>query len=116
MRGRLRPLLAGAALAVALSSTACYRMQYFDAALDPAPESVERWNHFGLYGLLGDPVVPLYDLCPDGVAQVDVWHSPANVVVSILLLGLYTPSTTEVWCVAEAPPDPSDDTTPGPGL
>ena len=114
--------LLAASLLAALSLGACYSMHYIDIDKRPAADSSSHWNHFGLGGLLGDPEVRLYEHCPDGVARVEVWHSPANVIVSIIALGLYTPSTTDIWCASpdapadapaplepEAPPEPQGD-------
>ncbi len=74
-------------------------MQY---VTDQGPMTVQpnetTWNHFFIGGLIGDPEVDVGDACPGGLSRIEVTHTAVNVIVAIITLGIYSPTTVEVWC------------------
>lgn len=77
----------------------CYRMQYVtDTPPATSSPNQSEWNHFFIGGLIGDPEVGVDEMCPGGVSRVDVVHSVANIIVAVLTLGIYAPTTVDVWC------------------
>ena len=57
-------------------------------------------SYFG--GLIAPAAVEPAGTCKTGVYRVETSHSPGNVFVSILTLGIYTPLSIDVTC-ARAP-------------
>ncbi|MBI5510327.1 MAG: Bor family protein [Deltaproteobacteria bacterium] len=65
-------------------------------------QPVSHWNDYFFGGLVGENELELAEICPQGVARVEVSHTLGNGIVSILTLGTYSPTTIEVWCAAAA--------------
>src|SRR5688500_8729464 len=84
-------------------SSGCANVRYATKA-EPAAESTTKWNHFFLWGILPTAEVELYEMCPQGVARVEVKHSFLTMLVSLITIGLYNPTSTEVWCAKAAAP------------
>lgn len=97
---RYSRLLTGLALGLTLALlSGCYHVRYHRKCSYQGPP-VARWNHFFLWGLAGSAEVDVREFCPQGMARVVTHRSAGNIVVSILTLGLYSPSMVEVWCAA----------------
>ncbi|WP_428264445.1 Bor/Iss family lipoprotein [Haliangium sp.] len=85
------------ALALALGAVSCERVQY-RSTLPPSGQMIIQWNDFFLWGLLGTAWIRPNMMCPQGVHGLDVYHSPANVLITLITLGLYSPTTVEIYC------------------
>lgn len=75
----------------------CYRVQYYTEAT-PNGQERWRWNHFFVWGVAGHGETDIRAECPHGIARAAVKHSFPNMLLSVLTLGIYTPTTTELWC------------------
>jgi len=86
-------------LLCAIALSGCYRATFIR---DPqAVRGVEhdRWNHFFIFGLVGEADVDVRQFCPDGrVAEVSTQESFLNGLVGIVTLGIYAPRTVYVTC------------------
>jgi hypothetical protein len=88
--------------ALALSSSACYRMHLRngDAPIGRAPiEHDEKWHSGLVYGIaeLSGP----YDLkrvCPGGWSQVSTHTSFLNGLAGGVTYGIYSPQTVTIQC------------------
>jgi hypothetical protein len=98
-------------LAIAALSLGCYRNVYKIGGGAPttgAPVSRAWQNHF-LYGLVGNPTIDVGTLCPSGRATLVNRYTPLNSLVASLTAGLYTPTTTLLYCAAPGAASPSPD-------
>jgi hypothetical protein len=60
-----------------------------------------RWHHSFAFGLLEVPgPIETQRICPNGWAQIESELDPLQAALSLLSLGLYTPSTLSVVCAA----------------
>jgi len=75
----------------------CYRVAY-TTNLSPGDIVVKKKNNFGLYGLIGHAVLNADIECQGSISRAAVYHSALDIVLSIISLGFYTPSTTELVC------------------
>jgi hypothetical protein len=68
----------------------------------------QRWHHHFIAGLVTvDDPVQLDTICPQGVAYIDDWIGPLQVILSFLTLSIWTPTTVTIYCRADgAPPVP----------
>lgn len=96
---KLVPTLFAVALAATLLS-GCWRHNYVNtqavAEVEPAYWS---WNHHLLWGIikLSDDVY-IDQVCPAGVARIESWVGPLQVLFYALTGGIYSPTTVRVWC------------------
>jgi hypothetical protein len=96
---RLRSILAS--LALALPATGCYY-----AVIDTGrPQSVrtveEGWAHGYAGGMVPPKLGEIVERCPHGAARVEAHRSAGNMLVTMLTLGIYAPSTVHVTCALE---------------
>jgi hypothetical protein len=56
----------------------------------------EAW----MLGIVPPREVSVREACPRGAARIQTEHSPRNVLLSVLTLGVYTPITVTVVCTA----------------
>lgn len=89
--------------------------------------ALEDWrNHFlgGLVRGIKTDDVKLDEVCPEGTARIETKQNGWNGLVSVLTLGIYTPTKLNVYCAAESSPTeastipmveepPSAEATPG---
>jgi len=63
------------------------------------------WHHHLFWGIVNlNDDTPLDLLCPQGVARVETWMGPLQVILTAITGGIYAPTTVRVFCRAEAPP------------
>lgn len=93
-----RPLLVCAALLAA--GTGCFRVTVNSGA----PLAAETVTEPSVRSTAGSRaparVVSTREACPNGVAQVVTKRSPLNGLLSLVTLGIYTPTHVEVNCAA----------------
>lgn len=114
-------------LAVGFAGSGCYTVRY-TTKMVPDGNVVSAWNHFFMWGLVGDPVIDVPAMCPNGFAHAEVTHSFVNQLVSFITLGIYSPTTVDIACAhppanpfaapPDAPPPPPvpPEGTPMPGV
>ncbi len=81
----------------ALAISGCFTVRYNTAAL-PGGAHHEEGAHFFLWGLVGNKVVSLDTICPQGVSR---WYNQAtflNGFLYFITLGIYAPRTIVVEC------------------
>lgn len=81
--------------------TGCYY-----AVIDTGrPQSVrtvqEGWAHGYAGGMVPPQLGPIVERCPHGAARVEAHRSASNLIVTVLSLGIYAPSTVHVTCALE---------------
>ncbi len=93
------PLLLGPLAAIFLLA-GCFRHDYYISSAEPEPAPVVwQWNHHLFWGIVRlNSGVPLDGVCPQGVAYIENWIGPLQVVLSVITGGIYTPTTVRVWC------------------
>lgn len=89
-------LLAAVVIAAVLGG--CFKVTYTNPSLPMNGQVVEQKGHFFLFGLIGDAEVPVYQMCPTGVSQIQSGHGVGDIVLTILTLGLYAPRSYEMSC------------------
>jgi hypothetical protein len=95
MRLKKLALIAGAALL-----SGCYHITVTSNAA-PSPTVVDKpWQHSFIAGLVPPPEINVKEQCPNGVSKVETRHSPANVLATILVQGLYSPISARITCAA----------------
>lgn len=80
--------------------TGCYHAT-IDTGLAPGPQPMKLWKHGWILGLVPPSVTEAQSECANGVAKVETMHTFANMLVSNLTLGIYTPMTVMVTCAAD---------------
>lgn len=90
-------------VAVVLLFTGCYHATVHTAAPDTPtmPNPKAQWKHGWIEGLVPPSPVNGTEECPNGVARVETELSFVNGLVRVLTLGIYTPMTVKVICIAE---------------
>lgn len=93
---------------------ACFR----DATVTGLPMSerpeLEEWRNHFLFGVvrgIRTDDVQLTEVCPQGVARIETKQNGWNGVVSVLTMGIYTPTKLKIYCAAIPIP-----ITPPPGM
>jgi hypothetical protein len=89
-----------ATVAVALLTTlaGCFHTTVMATGAQPA-NSVERWQHFLIGGLV--PLSEQWDArtdCQGGGAKVESSMQVANVLLTAITVGIYSSVTLKVWC------------------
>lgn len=84
-------------LCAALGS-GCFNVTYQNPTLPPNGVVHEGTSSFFLFALVGDEHVPVYQMCPGGVASIETGLSFGDLVLSVITLGIYTPRSYEVAC------------------
>ena len=87
-----------AALTIAATLAGCFKVTYTNPAVPMNGKVVEQKGAFFIGGLVGDAVVPVYQQCPGGVAQIRSGHSVGDVVLTLVTFFIYTPRSYEVSC------------------
>lgn len=78
----------------------CWRHRYINSqAVQEVQPAVWEWNHHLLWGLikLSDDVM-IDQVCPAGVARIESWVGPLQVLLYAVTGGIYSPTTIRVWC------------------
>lgn len=87
-----------------------YRWQPAGRTLPPgAYETVEqrRWAHLFVFGLMGDSVVDLRDVCPGPLGEaLHTGPTFETILVSVFSFGLYTPVEHRFTCIVPPPGPP----------
>jgi hypothetical protein len=89
----------GIALTAVLGA-GCFHHTVMVTGAQPS-NSVERWQHFLIFGLV--PLSEMWDArtsCPGGIAKVESSMQLGNVLLSAITLGVYGSETVRVWCAA----------------
>lgn len=92
----MKPMLA--LLTCAALGTGCYNVTYTNPNL-PANGVVHegRGSHF-IFGLVGDEVVPAYQMCPGGVSSIHTEMTFVDLLLTTITFAIYTPRSWEVHC------------------
>jgi len=90
---RILGVLASAALVAG-----CFKVTYTDPRMPPNGIHVEGTTRFFLLALVGDERVPVYQLCPGGVSQIQSGLSFGDLVLTVITIGIYTPRSYEIEC------------------
>lgn len=98
----------------------CFNVTYTNPRLAPNGVVVVGTNSFFIGGLLGDARVPVYQMCPQGVAQIESGSDVVDVVLHLITFYIYTPRSYIVHCggavpqgYGPPPPPPAYGPTPG---
>lgn len=91
-----------AVLATAMAS-GCFNVTYTNPRLPPNGAVVEGTSSFFVAALVGDERVPVYQMCPQGVSQIETGLSFVDVVLTVVTLAIYTPRSYVVHCGGGAP-------------
>ncbi len=98
------------AIVTLLLAAGCFRNTLYVSGMTPELERSE-WRHHALFGLISfSEDIDLRELCPQGIARVETRQDALNVLVSVLTIGIYTPSQVVVVCQAIPPRRPPEAT------
>ena len=87
------------ALVLLLVTTGCYKHTYSVGQGAPAGEVVyEEWQQKWLAGLIGHTNLDVAEECPSGNASIHDEQTFLNGLVSVLTVGIYTPTTVRITC------------------
>lgn len=112
----MRKSLLLAVAAVALTTSACYRVTVLSGAPEAAtPAVMVPWAHGFVYGLVPPGTVNAATQCPQGVAKVVTEQSFLNGLAQALTWSLYSPMQIAVTC-ATGPVRTSAVTLPSPSF
>jgi hypothetical protein len=90
--------------ALALSTTACFRIHYVSGVSPASSPSYERRSHTALYGIVEvSDTLPVTSVCPVGVAEVSSRHGFIDTVIAALSVGAAVPQTVSVTCSKDDP-------------
>jgi hypothetical protein len=97
MKTRRAALAAFLALALAMGG-GCLNHTFRTGA--PPGDVIYTHHPYFIAGLVGDHVVDVQRLCPQGVSSVRQFASGVDIILTIITLTIYSPRTTEVYCAA----------------
>ena len=80
-----------------LSASGCYHVSYSNGGVR-GHASKTGTNHFFIAGLVNTSEVDLAQVCPEGVAKLDIHQTFGDGLLSGITLGIYTPRSWEAWC------------------
>ena len=84
-------------LAAALAS-GCFSVTYTNPTLPPNGVVIEGTNKFFVAALVGDERVPVYQMCPQGVSQIETGLDIGDLLLTFITLAIYTPRSYAVHC------------------
>ena len=79
-------------------ATGCFKVTYQNPALMPNGMTVDGRSSFFILGLVGDEVIPAYQMCPGGVARIQTGASFVDLLLTVVTIGIYTPRSYEIDC------------------
>ncbi len=94
MKGLLRLVIVLVALC---AFTGCYSITYTTNRV-PSSYTHSQKNHFFIGGLVGDNTIDTTQICPNGAAQVRVYQTFIDSLISGLTSAIYTPRTADIVC------------------
>jgi hypothetical protein len=71
--------------------------------LPPNGAVVEGTSSFFVAALVGDERVPVYQMCPQGVSQIETGLSFVDLLLTVVTFAIYTPRSYVVHCGGGAP-------------
>ena len=96
--------LLSSVLLLGVLSAGCYKAT-FVRNVPPAGEMQDEWINFWVFGLVGTQQIDVHHFCPDGnVRIVRTGRNVGTALVSLVTIGIYTPSKVYVQCGASAAP------------
>ena len=93
MRKALLALSATAMLAVG-----CSKITYVNPQVPRGGAVHTEGGSFFIFGLVGEKTIPVFQMCPNGVAQMQSKASVLDLVLGFITIGIYTPRTYEIEC------------------
>ncbi len=84
--------------AVAALVGGCFNVTYTNPRLPANGVVVEGTNHFFVAALVGDERVPVYQMCPQGVSQIESGLSFVDLVITAITFTIYDPRSYVVHC------------------
>ena len=95
----MRTIAGRGLLLCAIALGGCYRATFIRDPQVVRGVEHDQWNHFFIFGLVGETDLDVRQFCPDGrVAEVQTQANFLNGLVSIVTIGIYTPRTVYVTC------------------
>lgn len=85
-------------------TSGCWRVHYTSDL--PRGITYVQSEHYFLYGLLGETLVDVRRLCPDGAADIVRYAGPIDVLLWMVTIGIYTPAKHAITCAAQPGPVP----------
>lgn len=86
-----------------LALAGCHRVR-IDAGRPSSGERHRQTVHFYFWGLVGDRVVKLDELCPKGIARFGSEATASQALIQVATLGIWAPRQVTVECAEEAKP------------
>jgi hypothetical protein len=85
-------------LASMLAAGACSKVSYKNSGMVPTGPTHEYDGAFFIGGLVGDERIPVYQMCPNGVAQMQSKFSFGDLVLHVITFFIYAPRSYEITC------------------
>jgi hypothetical protein len=97
----MRTIAGRGLLLCAFALGGCYRATFISNPQVTRGVEHDQWNHFFIFGLVGEANLDVRQFCPDGrVAEVQTQETFLNGLVGLLTIGIYAPRTVYVTCAA----------------
>ncbi len=76
----------------------CNKITYVNPQVPRGGAVHVEGGSFFIFGLVGEKTIPVYQMCPNGVAQMQSKASFVDLVLGVITIGIYTPRTYEIEC------------------
>ena len=77
---------------------ACNKVTYVNPQVPRGGAVHSETGHFFIFGLVGEKTIPVYQMCPNGVAQIQSKASFLDLVLTLITINLYSPRSYEIEC------------------
>ncbi len=77
---------------------ACNKVTYVNPQVPRGGAVHEEKGNFFIFGLVGEKTIPVYQMCPNGVAQIQSRESFLDVILTVITVALYSPRSYEIEC------------------
>lgn len=86
------------AVTLALSASACFKVTYVNPQAVPNGMVAHDKGHFFLGGLIGEKLIPVYQMCPTGPARMQSKSTFVDLLLTGITLGIYVPRSYAIEC------------------
>ena len=84
--------------ATAMLAGACNKVTYVNPQVPRGGAVHSETGHFFIFGLVGEKTIPVYQMCPNGVARVVSKFTFIDAILGAITINLYSPRSYEIEC------------------
>lgn len=93
-----RALIALAFTCAAVFGSACNKVTYKNPGVMPTGQVYNERGWFFIFGVAGEKVFPVYQMCPNGVSQIQSKNSFVDLLIGAITFGIISPRSYEIQC------------------